>query len=152
MSGLTDISVSNYMEFKKGDVIIGNLESFSGLSEEMNIIEVKQYNRKFPRKLQGSGSGATVEITCSLNPSDEGYQALMASRGTGNENEYTVIYYADAAKVDSVSRSFHGVIVGYSESSEFDAQRTCTWTIAIDGEITYDNGTAVVQPVTTKKA
>lgn len=137
MAGLTDISLANYMDIKIGDTVIGELESFSGLSEETSVVEVKQYNKKMARKLPASGSVAAVEITQSFVPSDAGYVALMAARKSEALSEFTVIYYKDATKAVSETRTFRGYVTSYGESGEYDAQRQANWSIAVDGAITY---------------
>ncbi|ENM2831976.1 hypothetical protein AB6Q85_002323 [Vibrio cholerae] len=142
MSGLTDISVSNYMDIKVNDVAVADLESFSGLTDELNVIEVKQYNRKFPRKLVGSSTGSTLELVCSLNPASESYTNLMSAKTSSASVPVQVVYFGDAAKTaaNSATRTFTAVVTGYAESAEFDAQRTVTWTLAIDSDIVYANG------------
>ncbi|MCU8498497.1 hypothetical protein M2G70_07440 [Vibrio vulnificus] len=137
MAGLTDISLANYMDIKVGEVLIGHLESFSGLSEETSVVEVKQYNLKMARKLPASGSVAAVEITQSFVPSDAGYVALMAARKSEALTNFTVVYYKDPSKVDKEERTFKGYVTSYSESGEFDAHRQCTWSIAVDGAVAY---------------
>ncbi|EIE5877569.1 hypothetical protein LDV99_004498 [Vibrio parahaemolyticus] len=154
MSGLTDISVSNYMDIKIDTTEITDIEGFSGLTDETNVIEVKQYNRKFPRKLIGSSAGSTIELTCSFNPSTASYQALMAAKASGESKAFEVIYYGDSAKsaAASAKRTFTAVVTGYSESAEFDTQRTCTWTIAIDSDIEYTNGATMLRAKADKAA
>ncbi|KJR15238.1 hypothetical protein [Vibrio parahaemolyticus] len=141
MAGLTDISLANYMEIKVGDALIGHLESFSGLSEETSVVEVKQYNNKMARKLPASGSVAAVELTQSFVPSDAGYVALMAARRSEALTSFTVTYYKDATKAAKETRTFKGYVNSYSESGELDSHRQCTWSIAVDGAITYGAAT-----------
>lgn len=133
MAGLTDISVSNYMKFEIADVEVTDIESFGGINEESSIIEVKQYNLKFARKLSGSSSVGAIELTCTFNPASAGYKALADARSTDALSDFTITYYNNAGKTEASSREFKGLVTSYSESGEFDAQRTCTWTIAVDG-------------------
>ncbi|KFA99266.1 hypothetical protein [Vibrio sp. ER1A] len=135
MAGLQDISVSNYMKLAMGATEITDIESFGGLNEETSIVEVKQYNQKFARKLSGSSTVGAVEITCSFNPASESYKALTTAKAADARNEFTVTYYNNASKSEASSRTFHGIVTSYSESGEYDAQRTCTWTIAVDGAL-----------------
>lgn len=141
MAGLTDISLANYMDIKIGDVVIGHLESFSGLSEETSVVEVKQFNKKMARKLPASGSVAAVEITQSFVPSDAGYVALMAARKSEALTDFTVVYYKDATKAVKEERTFKGYVTSYGETGEFDAHRQCNWSLAVDGEVTYGTAT-----------
>lgn len=142
MSGLTDISLANFMDIKIGDVLIGELESFSGLSEETSIVEVKQFSQSHSRKLPASSTVAAVEITQSFVPSDAGYQALMTARTTNALSDFTVVYYKDSTKAASETRTFKGYVTSYGETGEFDAQRQCSWSIAVDGAVTYGTASA----------
>ncbi|ELA9841221.1 hypothetical protein V4F87_003263 [Vibrio parahaemolyticus] len=135
MAGLSDISVSNYMSLAIAGTEITDIESFGGLNEETSIVEVKQYNQKFARKLSGSSTVGAVEITCSFNPNSESYKALAAARASDERKEFKVIYFNNAAKTEGSSRTFQGIVTSYSESGEYDAQRTCTWSIAVDGAL-----------------
>ncbi|EJG0782047.1 hypothetical protein C2F72_RS01365 [Vibrio parahaemolyticus] len=141
MAGLTDISLANYMDIKIGDVVIGHLESFSGLSEETSVVEVKQFNTKMARKLPASGSVSAVEITQSFVPNDAGYVALMAARKSEALSTFTVVYYKDATKAVKEERTFKGYVTSYGETGEFDSHRQCNWSIAVDGEVTYGTAT-----------
>ncbi|EHM6953370.1 hypothetical protein KGV31_002169 [Vibrio parahaemolyticus] len=137
MAGLTDISLANYMDIKIGDVVVGEIESFSGLSEETSIVEVKQFNQKMARKLPASGTVAAVEITQSFVPTDVGYVALMAARKSEALQDFEVKYYKDPSKADFEVRTFKGYVTSYGETGEFDAHRQCNWSIAVDGAVTY---------------
>lgn len=148
MAGLTDISVSNYMDLKIGEVVITDIESFSGISEETNVVEVKQYNRATPRKLVGSKSGAALELTCTLNPSTASHKALFAAKKSFEPQDVEVKYYQDANKAEFITRTFTALVTGYSESSEYDAQRTCTWAISVDSDIVYSEDTSALKAKT----
>ncbi|HHG3075758.1 TPA: hypothetical protein ACPVXB_001016 [Vibrio parahaemolyticus] len=141
MAGLSDISVSNYLEIKLGDKAIANIESFGGLNEETSLVEVKQYNTKFARKLAASATVGAVELTCSFVPEEASYKALMDAKNAESRNQFTVTYFNNASKTESTVRTFTGIVTSYSESGEFDAQRTCTWTIAVDGAINFAGAT-----------
>ncbi|HDI3263895.1 TPA: hypothetical protein PMC50_002516 [Vibrio cholerae] len=138
MAGLSDITVSNYVEIKIEDQVIANIESFGGLNEETSLVEVKQYNTKFARKLAASATVGAVELTCSFVPEEASYKALMAAKVAEARKPFTVTYFNNASKTESTVRSFTGIVSSYSESGEFDAQRTCVWTIAVDGAISFD--------------
>ncbi|WP_188013164.1 hypothetical protein [Photobacterium damselae] len=135
MAGLSGISVSNYMKLTIDGKEITDIESFGGLNEETSIVEVKQYNQKYARKLVGSATVSAVELTCSFNPASESYKALVAARTSEAVKPFVVTYYNNAAKTESSSRTFNGIVTSYGESGEYDAQRTCTWTIAVDGAL-----------------
>lgn len=141
MAGLTDITLANYMDIKIGDVLIGELESFSGLSEETSVVEVKQFNSKMARKLPASGTVAAVEITQSFVPTDAGYVALMAARKSEALQDFEVKYYKDPSKADFEVRTFKGYVTSYGETGEFDSHRQATWSIAVDGAVTYGAAT-----------
>ncbi|MGL4843817.1 MAG: hypothetical protein ACRC2Y_04255 [Aeromonas veronii] len=137
MAGLSDISISNFMkvEMKNGStfVEITDLESWSGFQEDTSIVEVKQFNSKFARKLAASGTVNAVELTCSFVPESASFKALADARAKEDRREFRVTYFDGAGKAASNSREFTGIVASYSESTEFDAQRTCAYTIAIDG-------------------
>ena len=146
MAGLTDISVSNYMKLEMANAEITDIESYGGLNEETSIVEVKQYNQKFARKLVGSSTVGAVEITCSFNPSTASYKALATAKAADTKSAFKVTYYNNASKTNSSTRTFSGIVTSYTESGEFDAQRTCTWTIAIDGALgALTDGTGTVR-------
>lgn len=147
MAGLSDISVSNFMkvEIKAGSTFteITDIESWSGFSEETSIVEVKQYNTKYAAKLAGSSTVNPVEMTTTFNPSTPSYKALAAARKSEAPTEFKVTYYNGADKKESSSRTFKGIVTSYSETTEFDTQRACAWTIAVSGELSdLTDGTA----------
>ena len=139
MAGLSDISISNFMkvEMKNGSafVEITDLESWSGFQEDTSIVEVKQYNAKFARKLAASGTVNAVEMTCSFIPESASYKALATARASEARTEFKVTYFNGADKKEASSRTFMGIVSSYSEATEFDAQRTCSYTIAVDGAL-----------------
>lgn len=134
---LADISVSNYtaIYYKDGAAFkeITDVEGISGITSEDSIIEVKQYNLRYARKLIGSGSAGPIELSCTLNPSTDSYKKLATLNDTNARTDFKIVYFADAAKLTAVSRTFKGFISSMSEGSEYDSQRTVTWTIAVDG-------------------
>ncbi|WP_347368025.1 hypothetical protein [Vibrio vulnificus] len=135
MAGLSDISVSNYMKIMMDTVEITDIESFGGFNEETSIVEVKQYNQKFARKLAASSTVGAVELTCSFAPESASYKALAVAKATDARKPFTVTYYNNASKTEASERTFTGIVTSYTESGEYDAQRTCTWTIAVDGAL-----------------
>ncbi|WP_429142515.1 hypothetical protein [Aeromonas veronii] len=139
MAGLSDITVSNFMKVEmKNDstfVEITDIESWSGFQEDTSIIEVKQFNAKYARKLAASGTVNAVELTCSFIPASASYKALADARTKEDAREFRVTYFNGADKAESSSRTFKGIVASYSEATEFDAQRTCSYTIAVDGEL-----------------
>ncbi|MGF1787095.1 hypothetical protein L4D00_14970 [Photobacterium swingsii] len=135
MAGLSDLSASNFMKLTIDNVEITDIESWGGLNEETSIIEVKQYNSKSARKLVGSSTVGAVELTCSFNPSTESYKALAAARAAESVKPFKITYYGNASKTEASSRTFNGIVTSYSESGEFDAQRTVSYTIAVDGAL-----------------
>ncbi|MGL4765213.1 MAG: hypothetical protein ACRC2N_09335 [Aeromonas sp.] len=139
MAGLSDISISNFMkvEMKNGStfVEITDIESWSGFQEDTSIVEVKQFNAKFARKLAASGTVNAVEMTCSFIPASPSYKALADARAKEDAREFRVTYFSGADKAESSSRTFKGIVASYSEASEYDAQRTCSYTIAVDGAL-----------------
>ncbi|EMU5562152.1 hypothetical protein WN238_001486 [Vibrio parahaemolyticus] len=141
---LSDISLSNFMDIKVGSTPIGHLEGFSGISEETAIIEVKQYNRVESRKLPASTSVGAIEITQGLVTTDAGYIALMAAKKSRTPVDFEVIYYMDEAKTASKAdkRTFSGYVTSYSETGELESHRQCTWSIAVDGGVTYASAAA----------
>jgi hypothetical protein len=139
MAGLSDISISNFMkvEMKTGATFaeITDIESWSGFQEDTSIVEVKQFNTKFALKLAASGTVNAVEMTCSFIPSSASFKALAEARAKEDAREFRVTYYNGADKAQSSSRTFKGIVASYSESTEYDAQRTCAYTIAVSGAL-----------------
>ncbi|MFM1687935.1 hypothetical protein ACJ7VZ_05340 [Aeromonas salmonicida] len=136
---LADISVSNYtgIYYKDGTAFkeITDVEGISGITQEDSIVEVKQYNLKYARKLIGSGSAGPVELACTLNPSTDSYKKLVTLSASNARTDFKIVYFADAAKLTAMSRTFTGIVSSMVEGSEYDSQRTVTWTIAVDGAL-----------------
>lgn len=139
MAGLTDISVSNYtkVEYKSGSTskAILNVESFSGLGGETNIIDVMQFNAKYARRLVGSASASPIEIVCTYNPSDVSFVDLLALQKNETKTEFKITQYANAEQKVGSTITVNAFVSSIAYGNEFDAQRTVTWTLAVDGEI-----------------
>ncbi|WP_339009450.1 hypothetical protein [Aeromonas popoffii] len=139
MAGLTDISVSNYtkVEYKSGSTskAILNVESFSGLGGETNIIDVMQFNAKYARRLIGSSSASPIEIVCTYNPSDVSFVDLLALQKNETKTEFKITQYANAEQKVGSTITVNAFVSSIAYGNEFDAQRTVTWTLAVDGEI-----------------
>lgn len=135
MANLMDINVANYMKVMMDTTELESIEGFSGLSEETSIIEVKQFNLKQSRKLVGSGSVAAVTLTCSYVPGGLDYIALEEARSTEARNSFVITLYDNAAKLNGAVHTFTGIVTSKALSSEYDTQRTVTWTIAVDGAV-----------------
>lgn len=132
---LDDISIANYMDVLIGETPITDMESWSGFQAEANIVEVRQFNASFARKLVGSNNVSAVEITCSYNPNSASYKALATAEKSKEVQTFTVKYWDSPAKTKGVQRTFKGIVSSVSESGEYDAQRTVSYTIAVDGAL-----------------
>ncbi|WP_068871976.1 hypothetical protein [Edwardsiella tarda] len=138
---LTGISISNYMSItvkapgSNAHVVVGELESWSGFQEESNIVEIRQFNKSHALKLVGSSNVAAVELTCTMNPQDKGQLELAKAAKAKTPAEVIVKYWTDNSKTTGTQRTFSGIVASVSESGEFDAQRTCTYSVAVSGPL-----------------
>lgn len=135
MSGLSDLSIANYMTFKVNNVEITDIEAFSGLGEETSIVEVKTFNTKMARKLVAGGTVAAAEMTCSFIPESPSFKALTAARVSETPQTCELTYWSNAAKTEGTKRTFQGIVTSESIAGELDTQRTVTYSIAVDGAL-----------------
>ncbi|QWL58221.1 hypothetical protein HQ400_07845 [Aeromonas jandaei] len=139
MAGLSDISTANYtkVEYKSGAAFkqVLNLEGFSGLGGEVNIIDVMQFNQKYARRLVGSASASPIELVCTYNPADASFVDLLALQKNETKTEFKITQFANAEQKAGHTITVNGFISSVAYGNEFDTQRTVTWTIAVDGAI-----------------
>lgn len=132
---LADVTVGNYTTVKIGTVEIGEIESIGAINQESTIVQWNQYGAKYSRALVGSATTAPIEITCTYKPDDAGQEALETARKSEAREEFVVTYHTSAGSTAGKSFTFHGYVASRTINSEYDAQRTITYSIAIDGDI-----------------
>lgn len=133
---LSEISVGNYVTMMIDSSDIGEIESIGGINQETTIVSFSQFNKKYNRALLGSATTAPIEVVCTYLPSDSGQAALEAARKSEARSEFVITYHQSAGSTAGKSFTFFGYVASRNISSEFDAQRTVTYSIAIDGDIT----------------
>ncbi|QJT27570.1 hypothetical protein E4185_16860 [Aeromonas media] len=131
MAGLSEASSSNYMTFKMGEVVITDIESFTGGGITTNIIEFFNYNKEFSRKLVGSSSVDPYEMTCTYIPESASYKALEVARAGKQIQQFTVIYHDGPGETGGTQVKFSAYIGTKATSSEFDTQKTVSWSLAV---------------------
>jgi hypothetical protein len=139
MAGLTDISLANFTKIFVTDTVdydteITNVQSISEVSDEASVIDVPEYGVKYQRKLVGSATAGSVEVVVNLNPSDASFQLLEQyyTNSTRTKVKYLML---DGGGVNGNFVTFDALVSSKSLSSEFDAVRTVTFTLVIDGAI-----------------
>jgi hypothetical protein len=86
------------------------------------------------RKLVGTASAGPVDIVCNFNPADTTQQYLLASYAAGRREKFKLLMTnADGSEGSFVE--FDGFVASKSQANEFDAARTITFSIAIDGAL-----------------
>ena len=140
MAGLQDISVSNYTNLQyttdAGAVwgTITNVQSLGELSDEKTIIDVQEYGAAYLRKLVGTANAGPMDVTVNFDPSDPTHIFLLNSYKNGTQEQMRLVMNnADGSAGNFVE--FYGFVASKSQGNEFDAARTMTFSIAIDGAL-----------------
>ncbi|MGU5689086.1 hypothetical protein [Aeromonas caviae] len=136
MAGMADANVSNYLEVKIGETVITDIESITGFGQNANIIEFFNYNNKYSRKLIGSASVDPMEMVCTYIPESASYKALESARANETKSEIVITLFDSPTKTNGNTLTFNGYVASKSVSTEFDTQRTVSYTIAVDGGVT----------------
>ncbi|EQB2600688.1 hypothetical protein ACYHQE_004374 [Aeromonas salmonicida] len=136
MAGMVDANVSNYLQVKIGTVEITDIESLTGFAQNANIIEFFNYNNKYSRKLVGSASVDPMEMVCTYLPESAAYKAMEKARAEETRSAITITLFENATKKTGNTLTFTGIVGSKSISTEFDTQRTVTYSVAVDGGIT----------------
>lgn len=136
MAGMADANVSNYLEVKIGETVIADIESITGFGQNANIIEFFNYNNKYSRKLIGSASVDPMEMVCTYIPESASYKALESARANETKSEIVITLFDSPTKTNGNTLTFNGYVASKSVSTEFDTQRTVSYTIAVDGGVT----------------
>lgn len=136
MAGMTDANVSNYLEVKIGETVITDIESITGFGQNANIIEFFNYNNKYSRKLIGSASVDPMEMVCTYVPESASFKALEKARADETKSEIVITLFDGPTKTNGNTLTFNGYVASKSISTEFDTQRTVSYTIAVDGGVT----------------
>lgn len=133
---MVDANVSNYLQVKIGTVEITDIESLTGFAQNANIIEFFNYNNKYSRKLVGSASVDPMEMVCTYLPESAAYKAMEKARAEETRSAITITLFENATKKTGNTLTFTGIVGSKSISTEFDTQRTVTYSVAVDGGIT----------------
>lgn len=146
MSTLTDITVSNFttLLYSTSDDVsqtsdaLTEVQSIGELTDEKTIIDVQQYGQKYLRKLTGTSNAGPIEFVVNLKPTDSSHQAFISAYDSGTTLYFWLIMhtplgYGTGAVGDYVA--FKGFVGSKTVSNEFDAARTMTFSIAIDGAV-----------------
>lgn len=133
---MVDANVSNYLQVKIGTVEITDIESLTGFAQNANIIEFFNYNNKYSRKLVGSASVDPMEMVCTYLPESAAYKAMEKARAEETRSAITITLFENATKKTGNTLTFTGIVGSKSILTEFDTQRTVTYSVAVDGGIT----------------
>lgn len=144
MAGLNDISVANFTVLdvlQDDNTTYDQLESVSSIGEltdEKTVIDVTEYGAEYLRKLIGTASAGPLEVVVNTNPDTTAapQQArMLALYKSGARNKFRIVMNANSTGTDGDFIEFTGLVASKSQSNEFDAARTTTFSIAIDGAL-----------------
>lgn len=141
MPGLSDISVGNFTTIEYSPVAantyteVENVQQIGNIPDEKNIIDVPQYNVTYMRKLTGSANAGPVEVVCNMHVGDATFAALEAAYKNNTKFDWKITYRDAEGGSTEETILFTGQIASKSLSSEFDAVRTVTWAVTIDGAV-----------------
>ena len=136
MPGLANATAGNYLTMKIGTTEITEIESLTGGTATSNIIEFFNYNSRYSRKVIGSASTDAFELTLTYNPSNTGYIALVKAFEDSKAVAFTILLKDGPTGTGGTQLAFSGYVGSKGVSTEFDTQRTCSFTITVDGGIT----------------
>lgn len=141
MSAIPDINIGLYLDLEIDGVVVTDIQAITGGTTTANIVEVKHYNEPEARKLVAGKSIDAYEIVCSYVPASASYKALalLAKSNKKVVCELTLKGGADTASGSQVL-TFNGIVSSKSISTEVEAVRTVTYTLAVDGGITETDG------------
>jgi len=137
MAGLADISVANFTVLEYLDTTqkpVTNVQSIGELSDEKTVIDVQEYGVTYLRKLVGTANAGPIDIVVNFDPTDTSHMYLLASYKSGSSETFRLVMNnADASAGNYVE--FTGFVASKTQGNEFDAARTVTFSIAIDGAV-----------------
>jgi len=141
MAGLSDISVANFTQLQyetsanfATSETLAEVTSIGELGDEKTIIDVQTYGVEYLRKLTGTANAGPLDITVNINPSDTTHQYMLNLYSTGARQVFRLYMY-DPSLTDGNYVEFTGFVASKSQSNEFDAARTVSFSIAIDGAV-----------------
>lgn len=141
MAGLDDITVSNYtvLQYSEDDgttwVDIKDVQSIGELADEKSIIDVQAYGESYLRKLVGTANAGPMDLVVNFNPTEVTHQYLLNSYKNGDQELMRLVMYNNASKTKGNFVEFNSFVGSKSQGNEFDAARTLTFSIAIDGAL-----------------
>ncbi|MGY6036645.1 hypothetical protein [Aeromonas sp. AE23HZ002T15] len=141
MAGISKINVGNYLTLMVDAVEVTSIISITGGGSTANIIDVLMYNEGYAKKLVGSKSVDAFEVTCSYVPSEASYKALAVLAESNETVEVKLTLKGGTATAEGSNvLTFSGIVASKSVTTEFDANRTAVWTIAVSGGISEADG------------
>ena len=149
MAGILDITVANYLEvFVSTDLtasppsapayaLLENVQSVGEMTDESTIIDIPAYGSRYLSKVVGSANAGPIELVVSLDPT-AAIQILMRQAYEANTKLTFEVRMGNSASTvgttyDSVE--FVGYVASATIANEFDAIRTQTFSIAVDGAL-----------------
>lgn len=134
MAGISKITPANYLTLKVDDTVLNHVNQVSGGGVNANVIDVLEYNTQYAQKLVGSRSVDAFEVVCGYVPESADYKAMQALIASAETVECVLtIKSGPAVGAESNTITFQGIVTSKSISTEFDAQATVTYTIAVSG-------------------
>lgn len=141
-NGIDSIQISNFVKVLASNLAgpvteVEEIQSVGELTDEATIVDVPAYGSSYMKKLVGSKSAGPMEIVCSLVPDSTVapvQQSLRDAYTDGTEMFFTVqMLNATSDAGDEVS--FKGFVTSATVSNDFDAVRTQTFSIAVNGAL-----------------
>jgi hypothetical protein len=138
MAHLNDISVGSFTKLFYKDTStfleVTDVQSIGAPSDEATVITVPEYGVQYQRSIVGSKTAGAVELILNWNPSNASHVALNDLYDSSARSEF-YIEYTNGAGTESTFRSFAGYVSSTSLGSEFDAVRSQTVSITVDGAL-----------------
>ena len=131
---LDTISVGNYTKlfYDNGTAWaeVQRVNTLPAPTDEASIVAVQEYGKKYQQQLVGSRTASNIELVINWIPKDPTHIDLAALYEDSTVTRF-YIEYTDAVGVDKTFLPFEATVSSGSLSSEFDAVRTKTHTLAI---------------------
>lgn len=141
-NGIDSIQMGNYTKVLVGltaspTAELEDLSSVGDIADEATVVDVPAYGSKYLKKLVGSHNAGPIEIVVNLNPDSIAapQQKLMREAYLNDTKVYVVVQMLDSNGTAGDFVEFAGYVTSGSISNEFDAVRTQTFSVAVDGPV-----------------
>ena len=141
-NGIDTIQISNYVKVLVGltpipTTTLEEVQSVGEITDEATVVDIPSYGSQYLKKVVGSKNAGPVEIVVNLNPDSitAPQQKLLRDAYKNDTKIYFTIQMLNSAGDAGDEITFEGFVASASISNEFDAVRTQTFSVAIDGAV-----------------